>query len=99
MYWGEEPGSRFYMCRAERRGNYRNCPPHTLDHQSYISFEVLLPLQALRLNILLTEDFLVDTIIPLLFKQLSIVFEGATLFSTPRSSLRGAGEIATLRSQ
>ena len=38
---GKGARSHLYMCWAEHRGNYRNLPTHTLDHQPYVSLKVL----------------------------------------------------------
>jgi hypothetical protein len=79
----KEPGSHFYMCRAEHRGNYRNLLTYTLDHPPYVALEVVslrlallvqaLLIQALLVKALLVKTALIKTIIRLC-KKLSIVF-------------------------
>ena len=61
----KEPGSHFYMCWAQHRGNYSNSPTHTFDHPPYVGLEVLSLIVALLAIALLLKAVLVDAIIPL----------------------------------
>jgi hypothetical protein len=72
----KESGSHFYMCWTEYDGNCRNSLMHTPDRPPYIGLEGLFIIAAF-----LVKAVLIDIIIPLLSKKLSIVFEGSILFS------------------
>ena len=71
------------MCRAQHRRDYCNPLTHTPDHRPYIGLEVQFLIAALLIKTLLRDAVLIDTIIPLLSRKLSIVVEGQLYFSPP----------------
>ena len=68
--------SYFYVCWTECNGNYRKSLMRTPDCPTYIGLEVLYIIAEF-----LVKSNLVEFIITLLPKRLSIVFEGSILFS------------------
>lgn len=71
----KEHCSYFYICWTEYNGNYRDSLMRTSDHPPYIGLEGLFVLVPY-----LVEYVLIEFIITLLPKRLSIVFEASILF-------------------